>query len=238
MPDVPAPHEDVAGEPAPVAAALAIFARAPVPGAAKTRLVPRLGAEGAAALHARLVEHTLRTAASAAFADLSLWCTPSTEHPVFRACERLAPLRLVPQPAGDLGARMHAVFEALLPAGRPIVLVGTDAPGLTAACLREAASSLAGGDDAVVVPAEDGGYALLGLRRVDRALFDGVPWGTDAVLAETRTRLSRLRWTWRELAPVRDVDRPEDVDWLLESGLLDAGAGAPATSSSPAAPSR
>lgn len=233
MPDQLALQEAASDATAPLAAALAIVARAPLPGFAKTRLVPRLGAEGAAALHARLVEQTVRTAASAGFADLSLWCTPSTEHPFFRACERLAALRRVPQPPGDLGARMYAVFDALLPAGRPVVLVGTDAPGLTAACLREAASALAGGDDAVLVPAEDGGYALLGLRRVDRALFDGVAWGTGTVLADTRARLAHLGWTWRELAPVRDVDRPEDVDWLLESGLLGVGAGGPATSAGP-----
>lgn len=210
-------------EGAPVlAGTLAVLARAPVPGFAKTRLIPRLGAEGAAALHALLVERTLRTAAQAGFAELALWCAPSGHHPFFRACAALGPFRLAAQPAGGLGARMHAAFAAALAPGAPVVLVGTDAPALSVPLLREAGAALRAGADAVVVPAEDGGYALLGLARLDRALFDGVPWGTGEVLEATRARLAHLGFTCRELAPVRDVDRPEDVDWLLGSGLLDA----------------
>jgi glycosyltransferase A (GT-A) superfamily protein (DUF2064 family) len=109
-----------------------------------------------------------------------------------------------------------------LAAGGPVVMVGTDCPGLSAAHLADARAALAAGADAVLVPAEDGGYALIGLARVHRSLFDGVPWGAATVLAETRERLRVLGWSRRELAPLRDVDLPADVEWLLGSGLLTA----------------
>jgi rSAM/selenodomain-associated transferase 1 len=205
------------GPGAEAGATLAVLAKAPVPGFAKTRLVPVLGPDGAAELHAILVERTLRTAVAAGFGAVALWCAPDREAPFFR---RLAEgIALHDQPDGDLGARMRAAFEAHLAAG-PVVLVGTDCPELGVGHLRRLAAALAAGADAAVVPAVDGGYAALGLRRVHPSLFDGVPWGTSEVLARTRERLGRLRWTVHELPPLRDVDLPGDVEWLLASGLL------------------
>lgn len=202
-------------------AALAVMAKAPIPGFAKTRLVPRLGPAGAAELHAVLLERTLRTAASSAFARVVLWCAPGRRSPFFAALSRAATLELRDQPEGDLGRRMRAAFEHHLAAASAVVMVGTDCPELTVEHLSSATAALSAGADAVVVPARDGGYAALGLVRLDRSLFEGVPWGTPDVLATTRARIRALGWTAHELPPVRDVDVPEDVDWLLASGLLD-----------------
>lgn len=91
-----------------------------------------------------------------------------------------------------------------------VVLIGTDCPVLRAADLRAAARALRSGVDAVLSPAEDGGYALIGLRRASPRVFSGIKWGTPTVLAETRRRLRALGWRWRELRSVWDVDRPED----------------------------
>jgi rSAM/selenodomain-associated transferase 1 len=206
--------------PAAGAATLVVMARAPVAGFAKTRLVPRLGAEGAAELHALLLERTLAAAAASGFATVALWCAPDRRAPFFEALRAAGRLELHDQPAGDLGARMLAAFEHHLAGGAPAVMVGTDCPELSPGHLVAAREALAAGAHAVLLPARDGGYAALGLSRVHRALFDGVPWGTGEVLAATRERLGRLGWIARTLAPVRDVDRPEDVDWLLTSGLL------------------
>jgi rSAM/selenodomain-associated transferase 1 len=211
-------------------ATLAVMAKAPIPGFAKTRLVPRLGEDGAAALHALLVERTLATAATSGFDAVTLWCAPDATAPFFerlreQALRRGAAVLLRDQAEGDLGARIAAAFEAQLATGA-VVVVGTDAPALSAAHLGAARAALAGGADAVLVPAEDGGYAAIGLARHDRALdalLGDVPWGTGEVLAATRARLARLGWSWRELAPVRDVDLPEDVDWLFGSALLTGG---------------
>jgi uncharacterized protein len=191
-------------------AALVVFAKAPQPGRVKTRLVPLLGEQGAARLHARMIEGTLRLAAQARFARVELHCTPHARHPVFATLARRHSLTLRTQGRGDLGARMLRACERVLRTAKTVVLIGTDCPVLRVADLRAAARALQGGDDAVLLPAEDGGYALIGLRRVSPQLFSGIEWGSDSVLEETRVRLRELGWRWRELRVVWDVDRPDD----------------------------
>jgi glycosyltransferase A (GT-A) superfamily protein (DUF2064 family) len=114
---------------------------------------------------------------------------------------------------------MLAAFDAHLPAG-PVVVIGTDCPELSAGHLAGVRAALARGADAVFVPADDGGYAAIGLARSHPSLFDDIRWGSPQVMAATRERVRRLGWTAHELPPLRDVDVPDDVDWLLSSGLL------------------
>jgi hypothetical protein len=174
-----------------------VFAREPRAGRVKTRLIPRLGAAGAARLHARLVRRALATARAARLGEVALWSSRR-------------------QRGADLGARMdHALRRALRRAPRAI-LMGADAPALRPAHLRRAARWLAGGADAVFAPAADGGYALVALRRAAPRLFEGIAWGGPAVMAQTRARLAALGWRWRELPEVWDVDRPEDLARLRE----------------------
>ncbi len=198
-----------------------VFAKAPQPGAVKTRLIPLLGAEGAAALYVRLVKHALETASNAS-RRVELHCAPDTDDPFFRFCAGHFGVTLQPQVVGDLGMRMFSTFESALVTHAGVLLVGSDCPALTAHHLRQAEDALRDGNDAVFVPCEDGGYALIGLRRADARLFDGIAWGGDSVMADTRARLQQLGWTWRELETLWDVDRPEDYRRLLASGLLEA----------------
>lgn len=200
-----------------------VFAKAPQPGSVKTRLIPRLGAEGAAALHVRLVKHALATARAAALGRLELHCAPDTADPFFRFCGGHYGAVLAPQAEGKLGARMLAAFEAALAAYARVLLIGSDCPALTARHLRQAERALRNGNDAVLAPSEDGGYALIGLTRCDARLFEGIAWGGTTVMAETRTRLAALGWRWRELETLWDVDRPEDYTRLMSSGLLEPG---------------
>jgi uncharacterized protein len=197
-------------------AALIVFARAPEPGRVKTRLVPLLGKKGAARLHAQLVERTLRTAQAAGFDAVDLYCSPGIKGEFFRRIKQRFGVRLCSQGRGDLGERMYRALRRHPRA----VLIGSDCPALRPADLRAAARALQRGADAVLSPAEDGGYALIGLRRVSRRLFDGISWGRATVLSQTRARLKRLGWRWKELRTVWDVDWPEDVDRLRKSGLL------------------
>ena len=169
-----------------------VFAREPRPGRVKTRLIPLLGAEGAARLHARLVAHALATARTARLGKVELWSTR-------RQC------------GADLGARMRHAFAHTLRRAARVILMGADAPALRPSHLRRAARWLAGGVDAVFAPAEDGGYALVALRRAAPRLFEGIEWGGPHVMAQTRARLAALGWRWHELPEVWDVDRPEDV---------------------------
>ncbi len=207
--------------------AVIVFAKAPQPGAVKTRLIPLLGVERAAALHAKLVERTLDTLRAAPLKRVELHCAPDTADPFFRFCEGHYGVTLLAQVTGDLGMRMLCAFEKALKAHACVLLVGTDCPALTARHLRQAEKALRDGADAVFVPCEDGGYALIGLRRVDGKLFDGIAWGGDSVMAETRTRLQQLGWNWREFETLWDVDRPEDYQRLLASRLLRANRHAP-----------
>jgi len=117
---------------------------------------------------------------------------------------------------------MYRAFKRALHCHPYAVLIGSDCPALRPTDLRAAARALREGADAVLSPAEDGGYALIGLKRVSRRLFAGVDWGGSDVLAQTRRRLTRLRWRWKELRTVWDVDWPEDVLRLRKSRLLRA----------------
>lgn len=197
-----------------------VFARAPQPGHAKTRLIPLLGRERAAALHARLVEQALATAKRAALTALELHGTPADDD-FLSTCAARHGAALKVQVEGDLGTRMCAALAAALEHYDCALLIGSDCPALEPEHLRRAARALAEENDAVFAPTEDGGYALVGLARCHERLFRGVRWSTGSVMDETRTRLRSLGWRWLELDTLWDVDRPADYARLVESGLLE-----------------
>lgn len=196
------------------AAPVVVFARAPVPGAVKTRLIPALGAEGAAALSRVLTLRSIEAALAAGIGRVELWCAPDASHPFFAECARRYPILLATQGEGDLGARMLGAFSALLAANARVLLIGSDIPPLTPQYLRDADAALEAGADAVFGPAEDGGYVLIGLLRVAPELFDGIAWGGDEVWRRTRDRLEALAWRYRTLPALWDVDRPQDLSRL------------------------
>ena len=182
-----------------------VFARAPVPGRAKTRLIPRLGDWGAARLHRRLVSHALQVARRA---DPVVELHGTRRHRFF---ENLGvPFRV--QRGHDLGERMYHALSKAKRRQRAVILIGSDCPVLTPGDLRRAARWLRGGCDAVLAPAEDGGYALIGARRISFSIFEGIGWGGAHVYDETVKRLARAGYRWRALRPVWDVDRPEDLE--------------------------
>jgi uncharacterized protein len=192
---------------------IAIFAKAPVPGYAKTRLIPALGAEGAAALQATMIRRTVETACTAGLARVSLWCSPDPSHVVFTKLAQTHSVDLRRQFPGSLGARMLAAFRAQ-PAQRPLLLIGTDGPALHAAHLLACAQSLHQGDDATFLPTEDGGYLLVGLRRAEPVIFSDIAWSTPKVMAQTRRRLATAGLRWSEPATLWDVDTPADLKRL------------------------
>ena len=186
-----------------------VFAKAPQPGAAKTRLIPLIGAEGAARFHANMVKHTLSTALNARIGPVELHCAPDTQDEFFSACAGRYRVMLYPQVGADLGARMQRAFEQGLAGYRQAIIIGCDCPLLKTHHLRAACAALAD-HDAVLIPSEDGGYALIGLAHCDALLFEHIEWGTGSVLATTRERLHKLGWRWKELETLWDIDRPED----------------------------
>ena len=191
-------------------ALIIVFAKAPQAGAVKTRLIPLLGAEGAAALHRQLVHRTLFTATSASLGPVELHAAPGINDAFLQDSARRFGVALAPQRGADLGARMGNAFDDGLARHGRVIIIGTDCPVLTVQHLHDAQAALASGDDAVLIPAEDGGYALIGLTRCDNRLFENITWSGDSVLAATRERLKALKWRWHELETLWDIDRPED----------------------------
>ena len=192
---------------------IAIMAKAPIPGLAKTRLIPVLGASGAARLQRRLTRMTLACALDARLGAVTIWCTPDSRHRFFRALRRTTGVDLLVQSAGDLGERMHAAFRLHCARG-PVLVVGTDCPVLRPEHLREAARALIAGDDAVFHPAEDGGYALVGLRVPQPAVFANMAWSTSTVMLATRARARTQGLRIREFETLWDVDLPDQLDRL------------------------
>jgi rSAM/selenodomain-associated transferase 1 len=193
---------------------IAVFAKAPVPGSVKTRLVPLLGAEGAARLHAGLVNQALSTAAATRPAKLQLWCSPDASHPFLAACAKRFACETRTQQGADLGERMAHAFEG----NTPLVLIGSDCPALRASHISHAWDALEF-HDAVVAPAEDGGYALIALARPCPSLFSDIAWGEPNVMQRTRERLAGAKLSWMELPTLWDVDRPEDYERLRASEM-------------------
>jgi len=197
-----------------------VFAKAPTPGSVKTRLIPALGASGAALLQRQLITRTLRTALAAGLGKPELWCAPDASDPFFAACAQAFGLELQAQGEGDLGIRMARALAFALAQGSPGLLIGCDCAVLTPAYLDEADAMLARGQDAVFGPAEDGGYMLIGLARTPvPQLFENIPWGNASVMQDTRLRLADSGFSWCELNPLWDVDRPEDLARLQSSPI-------------------
>jgi len=189
---------------------LIVFCRWPEPGRTMTRLVPRLGPVGAANLHRALVEHTLRTVrAVVGLRRLSLEIHHTGEVKAMRDWLG-TDLKFRAQTSGDLGTRMWA---ALNHGPEPAVLVGTDCPELNGDIL-EAAFAVLDRRAAVLGPATDGGYYLIGGRHLPRAVFRDIRWGGSEVLAHTRARLTGAGLSWGEVASLADIDRPEDLTRL------------------------
>lgn len=200
------------------AVTVAIMAKAPVAGLAKTRLIPSIGAHAAAVLQERLMERTVATALAADVGRVVLWCAPDPNHVSFRELCVQRHVTLRRQPEGDLGARMLAAMAAN---DRPTLVIGCDCPALTPAHLRAAADALRD-NDVVLIPAEDGGYVLIGARMARAELFDGIAWGTNTVLAETSARIAAARLTCIELPALWDVDTEDDLA-RLERELPEMG---------------
>ncbi len=206
--------------PAPGPVRIVIFAKAPQAGHAKTRLIAALGAQGAADLAHRMLMHTLQMALDAGLGPVELCATPAPGDPAWRDVVVPLGVQCSDQGSGDLGQKMARAARRALDGATPVLLIGTDCPQLDGAHLHSAAAALQGGGgavgaiDAVLTPAFDGGYVLLGLKRFDASLFEGIAWSTASVAAATCERMQQLGWRMHSLAMLHDIDEPSDLQWL------------------------
>jgi rSAM/selenodomain-associated transferase 1 len=187
---------------------ISILAKAPIPGFAKARLIPVIGAHAAAVLQERLTERAVATALAAGIGPVTLCCDPDATHDTFLKMVARMKITLRPQPPGDLGARMLA---AVTTSTGPVLVIGTDCPALTEAHLCGAAMALRDGNDVVLIPAERNGYVLLGMRKAQPAVFSNIGWGGSSVLADTRARIVEQRLMLVERPPLWEVDTEIDL---------------------------
>ncbi|MBF0400924.1 MAG: TIGR04282 family arsenosugar biosynthesis glycosyltransferase [Magnetococcales bacterium] len=186
-----------------------IFAKAPQAGLAKTRLIPLLGAEGAASLARRMLDETLSSARRAQLGPVELCVTPPQTDPAWQGVALPTDVMITNQSEGDLGDRLASAARRCQEA---VLLVGTDCVEISPTLLQEAATALAT-VDALLYPTLDGGYALLGLRRFHPSLFTNIAWSTASVAEETVNRILRLGWSLHQGAVLHDVDKPEDLSY-------------------------
>jgi len=195
---------------------LLVFAKAPIAGEVNTRLIPDLGVDIATDLQVELIHSRLNSFMQSELCDLQLWCSPDCDHVFFESCKKQYDISLHQQIGGDLGERMSHAIKASLENYKYVVLIGTDAPSLDNLLIEQAIVSLQGGSSTVIVPAEDGGYVLIGMSKHYKEIFLSVPWGTDRVLKKTRGNIIALGLKVNELPECWDIDRVEDYERYLK----------------------
>ncbi len=201
-------------------ARILVFCKAPVTGKVMSRLSPVLDECGRVRLHKHLSARLLDACLASELAPVELWCAPDTGHAFFRHYQRLG-IRLRQQEGVDIGERMFRGARSVLsdPVVDKVLIVGTDCPDLDPDYLEQALVRLQD-QDAVLGPAEDGGYGLIGLRKVEAGIFSDIAWSTSAVCRQTCIRFDAAGYRWSWLPRLWDIDRPEDLE-RYRSGLYD-----------------
>ena len=196
------------------------FAKAPVVGSVKTRLAPLIGVQRACDLHCHLLEYSLKTLINSGLGNVELH-TDDIDHPFIQSLSLQYRVHTRQQQGLDLGHRMHfAISNALTEPGcQAVVLVGSDCPVLSAAYIAQAIDQLTNGMDVVFGPALDGGYVLVAMRKTNAAIFEGIAWGSDQVLQQSLKVVKAQGLHVHCLAPLQDIDRPQDLDCLAQFGI-------------------
>lgn len=193
-----------------------LFAREPVLGQVKTRLQGAIGQQQALRLYRAMLE---RIAAVLQASNLAAWNLCVSSNPAdelfISICDEN---NITLQAEGELGEKMRTAMACALekPELDCVIIIGSDCPAMSQGYLESAIEVLNSGKDVVIGPAEDGGYVLLGLKRIIPELFEDIPWGSSSVLEETLARLQKTGASYQLLESLWDVDRPEDISRLEE----------------------
>ena len=192
---------------------LLIFTKAPIAGEVKTRLQPTLTPEQCTQLQEHLIEQTLLTATQHTLCPTALWCAGEFDHPFFHHCQKHFAISLKKQSGNNLGQRMSNALSHSLKDSHFTIIIGCDCPVLNSEHLAKACQSLQK-HDIVIMPAEDGGYVLIGSRIDIPQIFDFIDWGSERVMQQTRQNLQQSNLNWLELETLWDIDRPNDLERL------------------------
>ena len=192
---------------------IVIFAREPVAGQVKTRLIPALGEQGATRLYCRLLDYAINNALNSRLAPVNICITPESNAAYFKQQSYADSVELSVQQGDDLGKRMQHALESALQTYEKVILIGTDCPFLKKSDLQQAISALQM-HDMVFSPAADGGYVLVGARQTQLPVFNNIDWGTEQVMQQTRTALKTACLSWQELDMQHDIDVAADLKYL------------------------
>ena len=195
-------------------AKIIVFAKTPIAGKVKTRLIPALGNDGAKQLHCQMMEHTLGTVTENHTAPVELHCSPDITDDYIHSLSKRYNITLRNQHGNDLGERMSHALSKALDNSSYAILIGTDCPSLSAAYIQQAIEILQSDTDVVIGPAEDGGYVLIGVKSSYPDIFTHIDWGTHQVLQQTRDQIQTQGISFRELDTLWDVDTPDDLENL------------------------
>lgn len=186
------------------------FARAPVPGRVKTRMLSELSAEAACELHRELVLWTCGQLLQSHLGQVQLGVAGDSTDDLFLRCRKMGAAAVFEQQGVDLGERMLSALQDALQTSPRAILVGSDCPAISPAYLQQAMRAL-DTSDVVIGPADDGGFVLIGVTALHAAMFSGVVWGSAQVYAATTANLKALDMSWQALPALPDIDRPEDL---------------------------
>ncbi len=192
-----------------------IFARKPVAGQVKTRLIPSLGEQGATQLYSALLQFTIKNISAYHLAPVCMAITPESDIRYFSVQNGFPDMEISPQKGMDLGERMYHALESSLQRYSKAILIGTDCPFFTRQDFQNAIDTL-DDKDMVFSPARDGGYVLVGAKSLFPGSFNNILWGTERVMQQTRQTLTGLNISWQELRQLQDIDTPEDLKYLSE----------------------
>lgn len=197
-----------------------VFSKAPVEGEVNTRLIPDIGVQAATRLQHDLLHQRLSMLATADLCAVTLMCAPDKKHECFVSCEKQYSIILAEQSGADLGERLYNGINAALEQYTSCIVIGTDAPALDATIIKQAIDKLHESKEVVFVPAEDGGYVLVGMQQPHGYLFKDITWGSAQVMQQSRDVLEKHGISYQELATCWDVDRLEDYQRYLALKLL------------------
>ncbi len=201
------------------AATIIVFAKSPEAGKVKTRLASSIGDLEALRFHEQMLEHTLKMACQYKLAPVELHVSGRIDHPLIQSLASEYGIIVRSQQGKDLGEKMHHALQQSLESSRYCILIGTDCPAMNVDYLANALTALVRGQDAVLGPAEDGGYVLIGARQLSRDWFSDIVWGSRHVLEQSRKKIKEYGAQLEELQTLWDVDQIEDFErWQLQTG--------------------
>ncbi len=195
-----------------------IFAKAPIEGKVKTRLIGALGAQKAAQLARIMLLHTLKKAIQTQANQIELRAEPEFAHKEWHGIALEDGIITKPQGDGDLGQKMARAAKSALDEGEFPILIGTDCPSLNSQIMNEIIGDLVQ-NDCVMIPAFDGGYVLLALRKFDASIFENIEWGTSEVAEKTIGKIHALGFSLMVKEPLADIDNEDDLQILPQEWL-------------------